>query len=211
MRVFSALVLLCAACGPSVSLRVEQRSLKELPLESRLDLLDAENDLFAAVDQRDDADQAIDDARVATRRADQRVADEEHSLDQARERKDQAGIAVGQLAVQEAKARRRVQVWRVAVARKGVELQEANLLVAQARFERSKAEVAKKAKTAGAAELRIKDFDRQIDDLQKYVKRQQGGVDRTIKDSEPDRQKWLALSHQLSELTGGGQGSAWVQ
>jgi len=200
-----------SACGPSVSLRVEERSLRDLPLESRLDLLDAENDLFAAIDRRDDAEQVIDDAKVAYHRADQRVAEAESNLDQARRRKDAAGIEVGKLAIQEAKAHRRVQDWEVDLARDALDVEEARLLVAQARFERAKAEVARKAKTPGAAELKLKDFDRQVEEMQKHVKDVQQDAEKERKKSEKDRQKWLALSHQLSEMTGGAQGSPWVQ
>jgi len=199
------------ACGPSVSLRVEQRSLRDLPLESRLDLLDAENDLFAAVDRRDDAEQIIDDAKVALHRADQRVSEAERNLDQARNRRDAAGIEVGKLAIQEARAHRRVQDWQVDLARDALDVEEARLLVAQARFERAKAEVARKAKTAGAGELKLKDFDRQVENLQKHVKDVQQDADKEQKRSEKDRQNWQALSRQLAELTGGAQGSAWVQ
>lgn len=205
------LVWLVAACGPSVSLRVQDRSLKDLPLESRLDLLDAENDLFAAIDRRDDAEQVIDDAKVAFHRADQRVSEEEHNLDQARDRKDTAGIDVGKLAVTEAKAHRRVQDWQVDLARDALDVEDARLLVAQARFERAKAEVARKAKTPGAAELKLKDFDRQVDDLSKHVKNVQQDADKEQKKSEKDRQKWQTLARQLAALTGGAQGSAWVQ
>jgi chromosome segregation ATPase len=200
-----------AACGPSVSLRVEQRSLKDLPLESRLDLLDAENDLFAAVDRRDDAEQGIDDARTALRRADNRVSEEEHDLDQAHDRRDAAGIEVGKLAVQEAKARRRVQDWDLDLAKGNLDVEDARLLVAEARFERAKADVARKARTAGAADLKLKDFDKQVDNLQRNVQDEQKDVAKVQKKSEKDRQKWQALSRQLAELTGGAQGSAWVQ
>jgi hypothetical protein len=200
-----------AACGPSVSLRVEERSLRDLPLESRLDLLDAENDLFAAIDRRDDGEQVIDDAKIALRRADQRVSEAEHNLDQARNRRDTAGVEVGKLAIDEAKAHRRVQDWELDLARDALDVEEARLLVAQARFERAKAEVARKAKTAGAAELKLKDFDRQVDELQKHVKDVQTDSDKERKKSEKDRQKWLALSHKLAELTGGAQGSPWVE
>jgi chromosome segregation ATPase len=202
---------LAAACGPSVSLRVQDRSLRDLPLESRLDLLDAENDLFAAIDRRDDAEQVIDDAKAALRRADQRVSEAERNLDQAKNRKDATGVEVGKLAVGEAKAHRRVQDWQVDLARDALDVEEARLLVAQARFERAKAEVARKAKTAGAAELKLKDFDRQVADLEKHVKDVQQDADKEQKKSEKDRQKWQALSRQLAELTGGAQGSAWVQ
>src|SRR5262249_34140917 len=44
--------LLCA-CAPKVALRVPPEALAELPLERKLTLLDAENDLLAAVDSRD--------------------------------------------------------------------------------------------------------------------------------------------------------------
>jgi len=204
-------IAVLAGCGPSVSLRVEQRSLRDLPLESRLDLLDAENDLFAAIDRRDDAEQAIEDARLAERRAKQRVSEADRNLDQARDRRDAQGIEVGKLAVDEAKAHRRVQEWQVDLAYGDLEVEEARLLVAQARFERAKAEVARKAKTPGAAELKLKDFDKQVDDLQKHVADVVKDREKEQKKSEKDRQKWQALSRQLADMTGGAQGSAWVE
>ena len=207
----AGLATLLAACGPSVSLRVEQRSIKDLPLESRLDLLDAENDLFSAVDRRDDMEAAIEDARAAVHKADGRVDEADHNLDQAKDRKDQGGIDVGKLAVQEAKAHRTVQEWELKFAHKDLDVAEAQLLVAEARFEKSKAEVAKKAKAPGAAELKLPDFDKQVDRLQLHVKDVQKEADKTRKAAEKDQAKWQALSRQLSELTGGAQGSAWVQ
>ena len=72
-------------------------------------------------------------------------------------------------------------------------------------------EVAKKAKAPGAAELKLPDFDKQVDRLQLHVKDVQKEADKTRKAAEKDQAKWQALSRQLSELTGGAQGSAWVQ
>ncbi len=204
-------VALALGCVPSVSLRVEERSIKDLPLESRLDLLDAENDLFSAVDRRDDAEAAIDDARVAMRHADARVDEAEQNLDQARQRKDPGGIDVGKLAIEEAKAHRKVREWEQRFAHKDLAVAEAQLIVAQARFERAKADVAKKAKTAGAAEIKLVDFDKQIERLLSYAKGVQREADALRKEAEKDQQHWQGLSRQLSELTGGAQGSAWVQ
>jgi peptidoglycan hydrolase CwlO-like protein len=205
------LVACLSACGPSVSLRVEQRSIKDLPLESRLDLLDAENDLFSAVDRRDDAEAAIDDARAAVRKADARVDEADRNLDQAKERRDQGGVDVGRLAILEAKAHRKVKEWELRFSHKDLDVAEAQLLVAEGRFEKSKAEVAKRAKTPGAAELKVQDFDKQVERLLVHVKSVQKDADATHKDAEKDQAKWQALSRQLSELTGGAQGSAWVQ
>jgi hypothetical protein len=204
-------VALAAACGPSVSLRVEQRSLQQLPLESRLDLLDAENDLFSAVDRRDDAEQAVEDARTAVRRANDRIHEEEHALDRAEDTHDKQGVVVGKLAVEEAKVRRDFLETQVDVARAHLRVEEARLLAAEGRFERSKAEVAKKAKTAGSADLKLKDFDDQVKALEANVAKVQKEYEGEQKDSEKSRQKWLVLSRQLSQLTGGAQGSAWVE
>jgi hypothetical protein len=207
----AAVGVLAAACGPSVSLRVEQRSLQQLPLESRLDLLDAENDLFAAVDRRDDAEQGVDDARIAVRRANDRIGQEEHDLDKAEDTHDKQGVVVGKLAVEEAKARRNFLETQVDVARAHLRVEEARLLAAEGRFERAKADVAKKAKTPGSADLKLKDFDDQVKALEAHVKDVQKDYDSEVKDSEKSRQKWLTLSRQLSQLTGGAQGSAWVE
>src|SRR5580658_6374616 len=92
------LFLLTPVSCAGLSLRVGGDSMKALPVEERLELLDAENDLFAAIDRRDDALQALDDARDAYGKSGKLLAAAESELAKAQDEHDQQGIVVGKLA-----------------------------------------------------------------------------------------------------------------
>jgi chromosome segregation ATPase len=204
-------VLVLSACGPSVSVTVKRESLLALPVESRIDLLEAENELFGAVDELDDAEQALEDAREALRRANRRVGEAEDNRDKASNSKDPKNREIGVLAVQEAKLRRDFQETAVDQADVQLEVVQARLLVAQARFERTKAEAVKKANTKGASDIKLKDFDEQIVRLESRVKSMKAELTKGQAAEDKARKAWATASRKLADLTGGAQGSVWVE
>jgi chromosome segregation ATPase len=211
-RTVAALCLVAlAGCGASVSLRVQRESLLALPVESRIDLLEAENELFGAVDERDDAQQAVEDARECLRRAARRVDEAEDNRDKAGESHDPKGREIGRLAVEEAKLRRELQEMTLEQAEKAQEVVEARLLVAEARFERTKAEAVKKANTRGASDIKLKDFDEQILRLESRVKSQKAELAKGQAEEDKARKVWASASRKLADMTGGAQGSVWVE
>jgi hypothetical protein len=204
------LLLVPLACG-GLSYRVDADAVHALPVDERLDLLDAENDLFAALDRRDDAVQALDDARDAYQRTARQLSTAAADLDRASDEHDSHGVAIGKLAVDEARAHRRWADRAIDLAEDQLDIASAYVLVAEAQFEKAKAEAVVRAKVKGASAVHVRDYD---DQVKHFLKRAQG-VERDLKEDQADaekvRAKWAQLSQELSEQTGGAQGTPWVE
>ena len=65
-RILLLTLPLLAACGPRYGMRVPDDMVKKLPYETRIELLEAENDLALAIDKLDQASSEI--LRARTRR-----------------------------------------------------------------------------------------------------------------------------------------------
>ncbi|MGI5861781.1 MAG: hypothetical protein ACOX6T_06940 [Myxococcales bacterium] len=208
MRRAFPLLLLLAGCGLH---RVDPAAVKALPLEARLDLLEAENELFIAVDAVDEASFRLEDAREAYRSADDRIDEAKAALGQAEKGKDPHLIEVARLAVQAAKEREAfLDVWRdVEAARLDVE--KARLELAQVRFERTKALAVKRANIAGAEKLDLEDYDAAVADLEEEVKQREEEARLAEEGAGKARSRWQATRKLLAQKTGGGQGSPWVE
>ncbi|MHB8417147.1 MAG: hypothetical protein ACYDCL_03665 [Myxococcales bacterium] len=210
LRPWLPLLLAPLSCG-GLSLRVSPDSVHALPVDERLDLLDAENDLFAALDRRDDAVQALDDARDAYARTKRQLSAAGSDLDKAEDERDSQGVAIGKLAVDEAKAHRRWADRAIDLARDQLDIASAYVLVAEAQFEKAKAEAVVRAKVKGASKISVPDYAAQV----KRFRDRARSVERDLKEdtvaAEKIRSRWAELSRKLSELTGGAQGSPWVE
>jgi hypothetical protein len=200
-----------AACGPSVSLRVSRQDVQELPVEERLDLLDAENDLFVAIDKRDDASQAVDDAKVAYRQSARRLSASVADLDRAERAGNPQDMALAKIAVQEARLGRRYQSLASDLAAGNLEAMDAELLVARARFEKAKAEAVRRAKVKGSSEIVVAKFSDQLTRLERYAAKSEKSLQAIQAKADAARNAWLAVGQKLSDLTGGAKGSPWVQ
>jgi len=205
------LLLAPLSCGASLSYRVDPDSVHALPVDERLDLLDSENDLFAALDRRDDAVQALDDARDAYDRTARQLSTAANDLDRAQDEHDGQGVTIGRLAVEEAKAHRRWADRAIDLAEDQLDIASAYVLVAEAQFEKAKAEAVVRAKVKGASSVNVAKYAAQV----KHFLERARGVERDLKedtaDAEKDRSRWADLSRKLSEMTGGAQGSPWVE
>ena len=200
-----------AACGPSVSLRVSRKSVQELPVEERLDLLDAENDLFVAIDKRDDAAQAVDDAKGLCHRSASRLSVAVADLDRAEQAKGADDVSIARIAVRAAKLRRRYQELASELAEGSLEVTDAELLVARARFEKAKAEAVRRAKVKGSSEIVVAQFEEQLARLKRRATAIEKSLGAVQARADAARKAWLEVSQKLSDLTGGAKGSPWVQ
>ncbi len=200
--------LLAAGCG---HVRVDARAVDALPLEVKLDLIEAENDLFIAVDAVDEAQTRALDARDELRRARTRVKEAEEALDAAEEKGDPKLLEIAQLAVKEAEQREDfLDTW-VDIQWDLLDVEELKLAAARARFERVKAQAVKKANLKGAEEIELKDFEEEVAAREADAKEAEEDVKEAIAEAEKGRAEWNETRRVLAEKTGGGQGSPWVQ
>jgi hypothetical protein len=68
-----------------------------------------------------------------------------------------------------------------------------------------------RAKVKGASGIKVPTFEAQVKHFQKRAKGIEHDLQSDTKSADKIRAQWTALSHQLSEQTGGAQGSPWVE
>jgi thioesterase domain-containing protein len=192
-----------------VKLRVPASAIAELPLERKLSLLDQENDLLAAVDLRDTQEERWLQSREAEYDAWSRKREAEDAREKAQ--KARTPLEVPEAAIREA-------VLRIEFARADLELQRAlfraadlALLAAEAKYEQARAAEVLEAGLTGARGLREAEFKAQTEKLSALA--QQRTEEAAGKRAAADKAQ-AALQQaraELTRLTGGAQGSAWVQ
>jgi hypothetical protein len=200
---------LATACAPRVSLHVPPAAVAELPLERRLALLDDENESLAAQDDRDAQDDRAYRARTALFEARRLAIEAERLLEQVR--RDKQPTAVAEAALAEARIRVEFAGQDLDLQRALLGLAETSLLVAEARYELRRATEVEKAGLSGADGVHGEEYRAQIDALLKVAVRREAAAEQQRSAAEKLRARWLEARRELTRLTGGGQGSAWVQ
>jgi hypothetical protein len=198
------------ACAPKVSLRVPQEALAELPLERRLTLLDAENDYLAAVDARDAQDEELQRDEQKHKDAEQRQREAEQNLSKAKDQSEN-NTSVAGAALRESQARLAMSERELDAQRAELRSSDAQLMVAEARFELNRANEVSAAALGHSQGVKPEKYQQQIDELSKVVAEK--ATEAKVKRAEADgaKLKWQAAREDLTRLTGGAQGSAWVQ
>jgi hypothetical protein len=209
MKRFVLLTLpLLAACGPKYGMRVPDEMVTKLSYETRIELLEAENDLALAIDKLDEASSEIVRARDNIRRARSRAQDAEKELERA---EDPVSREVAQLTIEEAEAR--VGYLR-ARQRLNVSLEEVEQLAlrcAFARFEVARVTAARKAKVEGSEELDPKEFEAQATECAAEEKELRAGLANENSDEKSAREAWEAKKAALAKKTFDVRTSPYVE
>lgn len=203
---------LCAAalcgCGPKYNLRVPNDLLQRLPYESRIELLEAENDLAVAIDHRDEAENEVSRTRQALRRAkDRKSAAEDEAADAA----DKVASEVAQLAMEEAHARVAFLRAQQQVNVRTLEVQELALRCAHARFELARLNVARKAKVEGHERLELPQFEGQVKSCEADVAEQQATMKEQTQVAQTAKDAWDKRKSALARKTFDARASPFVE
>lgn len=202
------LALALAGCG---LLRVDEAAVGRLPLEAKLDLIEAENDLFIAIDAVDEAANKVLETREDYKNADNRIGEAKEALKNAELAKDPKLIEIGRLSVQESKDRQQfLSAWED-VMWAMLDVEKAKLDLAKGRYEKTRAQSVKKANVEGAQKIKVEDFDRQVQKLEAAVKSETARAQARNTAAEKVRGTWYATRRVLAGKTGGAQGSPWVE
>jgi multidrug resistance efflux pump len=207
-RILLLILPLLAACGPRYGLRVPDDTVKKLPYETRIELLEAENDLALAIDKLDQASSEILRARDNIRRARSRAQAAKEELNRA---EDTVSREVAQLTIEEANAR--VEYLR-ARQRLNVALQEVEQLAlrcAFARFELARVKAARKAKVEGSEELDPKKFEAQVTGCEAAVKEERAELGTNTANEKAAREAWEAKKAALAKKTFDARTSPYVE
>ena len=172
LAVLFALTLL-AGCG---LMRVDESAVQRLPLEAKLDLIEAENDLFIAVDAVDEAATRVLETREDEKKADNAISEAGEALSQAEQVKDQKLIDISQLSVTEGRQHRDfLSAWEDVMWAQ-LDVEKAKLELARGRYEKARAQAVKKANVMGAQSIKVEDFDKQVKEYEATVMTRMDGA-----------------------------------
>jgi hypothetical protein len=185
---------------------VPQSIIEKLPYESRIDLLEAENDLAIAVDRLDEARNEVMRTRDQIRRAKDRL-----SAAEKEEASDQASRDIVNLAVVEAEARVDWLRARQKVNVKEEKLAEIGLTCAVARFEKDKLETARKKKVEGSEALDPADFEEQVKDCEAKFAEMRAETKAIADEAEQVKNNWEKSRVSLAKKTFDARASPYVE
>jgi hypothetical protein len=173
------ILLLALGCSGKYGRTVPDDLLNKLTYENKIDLVEAENDLFVAYDKVDETDNEILRTRDQIRRA---KRSESAAGDEIGQAKDPGSKEVALLARDEAQARVSYLRARQDVNVKNKELEELNRQCAVARYQLARLTAVKKVKVPGSERYDSKDFENQ-------VKRCEADATDRKKNSKPDQDR----------------------
>lgn len=207
-RILLIALPLLAACGPRYGMRVPDEMVKKLPYETRVELLEAENDLALAIDKVDEASSEITRARDNIRRARSRAKAAESELDRA---EDTVSKEVAKLTIDEAEARveylRARQHLNVAL----LDVEQLALRCAFSRFELARLTAARKTKVQGSEELDPKKFEAQVSECEAAVKEERAGLGANSSEEKAAREAWETKKAALAKKTFDARTSPYVE
>jgi hypothetical protein len=204
----AGLLLLTAACGGRYSAKVPDNLVRQLPYENKIDLLEAENDLFIAYDRVDESENEVNRTRDQIRRAKRA---EGLASDEVGQSKDPATKEVAQLTVEEIRARIEYLRARQTLNVQNREVEEVARQCAVARYQLARLLAVRKAKVKGSEGYKPEDFERQakacdaeVADRKKGEKSDQERVAKT-------RADWEKRKEVLAKRTFDARASPFVE
>lgn len=202
------LALAVTACGPRYNLGVPRDVVKRLPYESRIDLLEAENALAVAVDRVDEAQSEVLRTRDSLRRSKARLDTAKQEEGKAR---DDVSREVAKLAIQEAEARLEYLRKRQELNVLNKEIEDLAFRCAYARFERSRLQVAQKAKVEGSEKLKPEEFEKQVTECDAEVARRKKESEDEAQRAEKARGAWEEKRVAFAKKTFDARASPYVE
>lgn len=205
-----ACVAALAACGSDPRLRVDGAVLEKITIENKLLLFDAENELDIALD---DKDQVLDELEALDRRrakVEEERARARRDIDLFRDKgnPERAEIAALQARAAEAQLEHLEAERKAALVR--LEREERALVVARARFELAKARLVKRNNVPGAADLKLEDFEEQVERYQERVLDLDDELDEAQAEVDATEEAWSMAAARLRDESKGAYGSRWL-
>ena len=205
----AGVALLASACGPKYGLRVPDGVVKNLPFETRIELLEAENELAVAIDRRDESQNDILRARDQLRRAKDRLRAAKQEVGNA---DDPVSKEVAALALTEAEARVKYLRAHQDVNVRLLDIEELSLRCAVARYEQSRLDAARKAKVEGSENLDPKRYEDQVKSCDQEVAARRAEL-KAQEQAEAEKAKvsWEKEKSALAKKTFDARASPYVE
>lgn len=197
-----------SACGHRYGRRVPDELLTRLPYESRIELLEAENDYGVALDKRDESENEVVRTRDAIRRAkDRRSA----AGDEDWRARDAVSKEVARLAIDEADARVEYLRSRQEVNERQLDIEDLAVDCARAHLEQARINIARKTKVAGSEKLEPKDFDEQVKGCDAELAQRRKETAELEKRAQTQKSAWETRKGALARKTFDARASPYVE
>ena len=212
MRHFFVLLLAAGAfgCG-GLSYRVNRDQLKEITIENKLLLFDAENDVSIALDEKEAIHREIQQLKQDIQDVDLQITEAEVDASRAAEKSDQAKEQVALAAIEVFQLKIAYLEENLGFLREKLKAQDDLILVAEAKFELAKAKLAKNNNVRGAADIELPDFEAQVDKCVERAKETLQDLGQYEQEVTAVKKQWLDRRDQLMAASGGGVGSPWAE
>ncbi len=203
-----ALLALGAGCGGRYNNKVPDDLVRQLPYENKIDLLEAENDLFIAYDRVDETENVVARTRDQIRRAKHA---EGIASDEVGQSKDPPTKEIAQLTVEEVRARidylRARQTLNVQLR----EVEEVARQCAVARYQLARLLAVRKAKVKGSEKYKPEDFERQAKSCDVEVADRRKGLKPDEESLTKTRAEWEKRKEVLAKRTFDARASPYVE
>jgi hypothetical protein len=196
-------------CG-GLSYEVDRNLLRDVSVENKLLLFDAENDVSIALDEQEMQQRKIRETRTQIRAMDTLEREAEADLDRAKAKKDPKAVDTASMSLDVLALKREYLEAHVDALREKLSAQDVLVRVALAKYELAKAKLVKKNNVRGADKIDLKDFEEQVDDIVASARDAQSDVAEAEKEAAQKRQAWLAARAKLEKTGAGGAGSPWA-
>jgi hypothetical protein len=207
-RLLAGLLVLAAGCGSRYGAKVPDNLVRALPYENKIDLLEAENDLFIAYDRVDETENEVSRTRDQIRRAKHA---ESIASDEVGQAKDPASKEIAQLTVEEVRARidylRARQTLNVQLR----EVEEVARQCAVARYQLARLLAVRKAKVKGSESYKPEDFERQAKNCDSEVADRRKGLKPDEESLTKTRTDWDKRKEVLAKRTFDARASPYVE
>lgn len=191
-----ALPLFSACGGATLSHVVQRRMLRDVSRQGQLTVYDAENETVIALDQLDEAEDALRETRQQLRLAGR-------SVDRAERRNSAPGIQLAEAWVDYLE---QLRDW----SEEQVELRRLGLLVARAAIELTKAQVVQREDLPGGKDFALKDFRKQHERLQLRFERETKRLKSLRERARQKELRWWELRRRVVAQTGDHNTALWV-
>jgi hypothetical protein len=200
-----AMTLLGASCGIK---RLPENLIERLPYESKIELLEAENDLALAVDELEQTQAEISRAKINLQRAKERLDAAEF---EKRRAETEATKEIAALAIDEATLR--VEFLRATqnVNLKNEAYDTQGLRCAEGRYELAKLLAARKAKIEGSEKFEPAVFENQIKDCEATQLELKEKNKLTTEELTLVRGKWEQAKQNLAKKTFDARASVYIE
>jgi hypothetical protein len=201
-------LLAAAACGGKYGRSVPDSMVNTLTYENKIDLVEAENDLFVAYDKVDEAENEILRTRDQIRRAKKSESLASEEIGQA---KDPATKDVAMLARDEAEARVTYLRAKQDLNVRNRSLDELNRTCAVARYQLARLQAVRKVKVPGSEGYDPKDFELQVKQCETELAEKKKASKPEQERMEKARAEWEKKRDLLARKTFDSRASPFVE